>query len=110
MFKILILFLVIFYGIAYFTLIRKNPPEDSPQLKLRLGTTLFSHQTAATDSLTDNLYCYYPTAQATYPGKSGEYIIRRADNIKECNSWMGAAFLKENKETSERDKISLVRI
>lgn len=111
MLKTLVLFLVIFYGLAYFALIKKHPPHSSPELKERLGTTLFTptstDRQVANSSGATHIYCYYPTAHATYQGKSGEYIIKKVSQVTDCtDDWMGTAILSGAKGSSEREMIS----
>jgi hypothetical protein len=81
-----------------------------PILRDRFGTILThsSDPIPNAKSLTDrreHLYCYYPSSQAQYKNKAGEFILMRAANIEDCQDFYGMASFKESPWVSEREKI-----
>lgn len=97
------LFLATFYySLFYSNLVYKAPIEEFPSLRDRLGTILW-HSTGTEKNA--HVYCYYPTSKENYKNKGGEYIIKRADSINDCEGWLGAALFNEPKWVSEREKI-----
>lgn len=102
--------IVSFYFIGYTTFLKKDRGEEFPILRERLGTILFNSSKDHTglttsDHKKDHIYCYYPGSGAVYPGKAGEYIIRKVDDISYCQGWYGAAIFKEGNWVSEIEKI-----
>lgn len=52
----------------------------------------------------NHLYCYYPGNQAkekTY----GEYIIKKAQDLKDCQGWYGMVIFEEENWVTEKEKI-----
>lgn len=101
-FLISILLMGVYYSLIFSNLIQKNPMEEFPILRDRLGTIMW--HSSGTDKNT-HLYCYYPSSSEDYKNKGGEYIIKRAKSIEDCNNWMGMAVFNEPKWVSEREKI-----
>lgn len=104
------LFIVGFYFVAYTVFLKKDRGEEFPILRERLGTILFNSSKdhsglTALDLKNDHIYCYYPGGAAVYPGKSGEYIIRKVTHLLDCQGWYGAAIFSEGNWVSEIEKI-----
>lgn len=96
-----------YYGIVYNVFIDKNKPLELPALRARLGTILW-HSTDSrnpNDILENHIYCFYPSGNASYPYKAGEYILKRVEDYIECKDWFGIAIIKENRPNSELQKI-----
>lgn len=99
--------ITIFLSFWYITcfnvfIVKNNTVGDSPQLRARFGTMLSHSSDIGGD---EHLYCYYPKGNTTYHNKSGEYIIKRAENINECNYWFGAVVFNEGWWVSEKEKL-----
>ncbi|MBI2601151.1 hypothetical protein HYW42_04300 [Candidatus Daviesbacteria bacterium] len=108
MFK-LILITYIFFNLWYFLVVTSFTEKtakinDSPVLRARLGTVLW-HSGDRAQNASGHLYCLYPSGQNIFDNKRGEYIIKRAENIEECQGWYGKVILYEGPWVSEREKI-----
>lgn len=104
------LLIISFYFIGYTALLKKDRGEEFPTLRERLGTILFNsskdYSGLTTDEFKkDHIYCYYPGSSTLYPGKSGEYIIRKVQDFASCRGWYGTAIFKEGSWVSEIEKI-----
>lgn len=100
---IYLVFLSFWYLICFNVFIfKKDHVGDSPQLRSRLGTIL-SH--SSDHGGEEHLYCYYPKSSASYDNKAGEYIIKRANNLSECENFFGAIIFHEGWWVSEKEKI-----
>ncbi len=98
-------FLNLWYFVVYTNLIeKKDHVDDSPVLRARLGTILW-HSGDRTTNGSYHLYCFYPSSKANYDNKSGEYIIKRANKLDECNNWYGKAMIYEGSWVSEKEKL-----
>lgn len=109
-FLIVALLLGGFYFLGYNAFLKKDRGEEFPILRQRLGTILYNSSTDHSEktdlaSKKDHVYCYYPSSDATYPGKAGEYIIRKVATVEECQGWYGAAIFNEGNWVSEIEKI-----
>lgn len=113
----ILVFLTGFYLFSYFAFLYKPASTEFPYLRERLGTILsqsstplhqkFDHIPHSFYDSTQafHVYCYYPSAEITFPNKSGEYIIRRVDDISDCQGWYGAAIFREGNWVSEIEKL-----
>ncbi len=95
--------------IAYVSFISPNPIREFPSLRARLGTILWhSSDRTTSPNLTTreiHIYCYYPSKDADYTNKGGEYLLKRVSVLEDCSQWHGAVFLEEDEWVSEREKI-----
>lgn len=100
------LWFYLFYQIFIF---KDYSTGDSPSLRTRFGTILWHSEDPKNyqqvDNLSSHIYCYYPKSQAVYENKGGEYIIKRVEDIKECQDWYGSVVLNEGAWVSEREKL-----
>lgn len=105
------LFLVGYYQLIYGVFYKHSLPDEKneipvenqyPVLRARLGTIL-SHSSDYGGQ--EHLYCYYPHTSSLYDNKSGEYILKRADKIENCQDWYGMVIFNEGWWVSEKEKI-----
>lgn len=104
-FGLLTLFYITIFNVFY----SKKEAEAFPHLRARFGTIL-SHSSdinskTGINSLEEHAYCYYPSSQASFNNKSGEYIIKKVTSFEECSSWLGAVIFTEGSWVSEREKL-----
>lgn len=108
---IIALFLFGYYQLIYSLFYQNSLPGQTaqipvenqyPVLRARLGTIL-SHSSDFGGQ--EHLYCYYPHTNSLYDNKSGEYIIKRADKIADCQDWYGMVIFNEGWWVSEKEKI-----
>lgn len=99
-----------FYFLGYSAFLKKDRGEEFPILRHRMGTILYNSSKDHTgetnlNSKKDHVYCYYPGSGVVYPGKSGEYIIKKVANLNECQGWYGTVVFNEGHWVSEIEKI-----
>lgn len=110
MFKYLVLFLITFYlGLFYLGFYQVIGETSYPILRDRLGTILSHSSDVYSGSVNadhhDHLYCYYPSSQAVYRNKGGEFILLRVASIEDCRDFFGITIFNEGSWVSEREKI-----
>ncbi|MBI4036309.1 hypothetical protein HY386_00325 [Candidatus Daviesbacteria bacterium] len=105
------LFIISWYYLLFVNFVDKNEVvHNSPVLRARLGTILWHSAddngvAGGTKKGQDHVYCFYPQNSTQYRGKAGEYILKRASSLKDCNGWLGKVVLYEGVWVSEREKI-----
>lgn len=100
---LIIIFLLIYYYFFYLTFFDYHPAQY-PQLKERLGTTLW--QTANKGPKEEfHTYCYYPGENIIFNNKGGEYIIKQVSGFIDCFGWYGILEVEESFGASEKNKI-----
>lgn len=109
-FCLIAVFLFGYYLFVALAFIVKNPIEEFPSLRARFGTIIWHSEDKdgvlnAAVGAELHTYCYYPSSDANFQNKGGEYILRRVKNYKECNNWYGIVELRESYWVSEREKI-----
>lgn len=111
---IIIAFILIYYSIIYFALIKETSGEEFPQLRARFGTIVYHssdkdgiYQGSFNDpEAVEHTYCYAPKAETQYEKKGGEYMLKRVDSFWECHqNWYGSFTAVEAPWASEREKI-----
>ncbi len=107
---LILLFLIGYVGAVYLLFQKPKSTDEYPILRSRFGNIMWHSEDADgvfQGNLTGNshLYCYYPKAKALYSDKSGEYIIKRAEKITECDNFYGLVSLQEDYWVSEKEKI-----
>lgn len=109
----LLVFLLCWYYLSFQVFFHKDYlVEDTPELRARFGTIMWhssdrngrTGEAVADPGAVTHIYCYYPKGSTQYPGKSGEYIIKREDS-GDCTGWYGQAIFYEGSWVSEREKI-----
>lgn len=101
--------LFLFLGIIslyYLALVQFFPAEDDisefPSLRARLGTVMWH---SSDYGGVDHLYCYYPKSETGYNNKAGEYLLKRVQQLTDCQGWLGLVNFKEGSWVSEREKV-----
>lgn len=97
--------LFFYYLLAYFFFQRLQESSDVPVLRQRLGTVLWHLSDSNHQNYPLHLYCYYPSGRVSFPGKSGEYLIKKVESLDQCQGWYGMAEASEPDQVSEREKI-----
>ena len=99
--------LLIFYIFVLGAFYSKNPNQEFPVLRNRIGTILWhsGDNFNKNPGHEDHIYCFYPSSQASYPNRGGEYIIKRVQSFGDCQGWHGSVIFNEGWWVSEREKI-----
>lgn len=113
-FHLLVALCLVGFYVSVFNIFKLDKPSNEyPLFRERLGTVL-SHSDAQRSKSTppqaligaqNHIYCYYPSSNANYSGKSGEYIIRRVESFNDCKDWYGIVQFREGPWVSEIEKI-----